>query len=232
MTRHPEGQTQSSGESTATGCRRPARRRAWRRWTMAMSAGATWALFASVLPSIPATGQELRIAVVDLAAVAEQMPEKKDIEVKVQAEVAALDREIQNRWKDLGRLNQDFKSDEKTLNAKALTDRQEEIIRKEKELSEYYEKRSSEIKRSATDVSGAFSKLIRSALADMANQKGFDLVFDKENGRLLYANDRFDRTGDLLEVLKLGRDAFSSPARSVTNATNPAAPAAGSPKAP
>jgi Skp family chaperone for outer membrane proteins len=164
-----------------------------------------------------------------LAAVAEQMPEKKSIEVKVQAEVAALDREIQNRWKELGRLNQDFKSDEKTLSAKALTDRQDEIIRKEKDLSEYYEKRSSEIKRSATDVSGAFSKLIRSALADMANQKGFDLIFDKENGRLLYANDRFDRTGDLQSVLKRGRDVFATPA---LNATNTASSSAGSRAAP
>jgi len=197
-----------------------------------MNAGVTWALFAGVLPSIPAAGQELHIAVVDLAAVAEQMPEKKDVEAKVQAEVTALDREIQTRWKELGRLNQDFKSDEKTLNAKTLTDRQDEIIRKEKELSEYYEKRSSEIKRSATDVSGAFSKLIRSALADMANQKGFDLVFDKENGRLLYANDRFDRTGDLQAVLKRGRGSLSSPTLAGTNATNAAAPAAGSPEAP
>lgn len=197
-----------------------------------MSAGATWALFAGVFPSISAAGQEPRIAVVDLAAVAEQMPEKKDVEAKVQAEVAALDREVQNRWKELGRLNQDFKSDEKTLNAKTLTDRQDEIIRKEKELSEYYEKRSSEIKRSATDVSGAFSKLIRSSVADMARQKGFDLVFDKENGRLLYANDRFDHTGDLLEALKRMRGSLSSSALSATNATNAAAPAAVVPGAP
>lgn len=199
---------------------------------MVMSAGATWTLFAGVFPSISAAGQELRIAVVDLVAVAEQMPEKKDVEVKVQAEVAALDREVQTRWKELGRLNQDFKTEEKMLNAKALAARQDDIIRKEKELSEYWERQSAEIQRSATDVTGAFSKLIRSSVADMARQKGFDLVFDKENGRLLYANDRFDHTAELLEVLKRVRGSLSAPALSGTNATNAAAPAAVVPGAP
>ena len=194
--------------------------------TMAMSVGAALALSAGVFSSVCAAGEDLRIAVVDLATVTEQMPEKKNIEAKVQAQVAALDLDVQNRWKELGRLSQDLKSKEKALNAEALAERQQEIISKERELSEYWEKRSSEITRSATNVSGAISKLIQSSVSDMAKQKGFDLVFDKQNGRLLYASDRFDHTVDLLEILKRDRGSLLSPSLSVTNGTRTAAPAA------
>lgn len=223
MTMYAEDQTRSSARGAAIHCRRPTRWHEWRRRTMAIGVGVTWALSAGVFPSTSSAGQELRIAVVDLATVTEQMPEKKAVEATVQAEAEALDIDVQNRWKELGRLSQDIKSKEKALSAEALVERQEEIIRKEKELSEYWEKRSSEIRRSATDVSGAISKLIRSSVSDMAKRKGFDLVFDRESGRLLYANDRFDHTVDLLETLTRGRGSFSSPSLSGTHATNAAA---------
>ena len=199
---------------------------------MALIAGVVWAVFIGIFPTISADGQELRIAVVDLVSVAGQMPEKKDVEARVQTEVEALDREVQSRWKELERLNRDYRAAEEVSNAEALAARQNEIVRKEKELSEYWEKHAEAIKRSAVDVSDTFSKLIRSSVADMAKQKGFDLVFDKENGRLLYANDRFDHTTDLVEVLNRVRSSSLPRLLSGTNATPAAAPSAGSPKAP
>ncbi|MBI3985953.1 MAG: OmpH family outer membrane protein [Lentisphaerae bacterium] len=223
-------QTQSGSEPAAVRRRRPILWRAGRRRAMALSAGTAFAIFTGAFSS--AAGQELRIAVVDLAAVAEKMPEKKDVEARVQTDVEALDREVQSRWKELERLNRDFKTAEETSNAEALAARQKDIIRKEKELGEYWEKRSAEIKRSATDGTGAFSKLIRSSVADMAKQKGFDLVFDKENGRLLYASDRFDRTGDLVEVVNRARGSSLSLQLSAPDAAPAAAPAAGPQRAP
>lgn len=149
-----------------------------------------------------ATNREPRIAVVDLAVAAENMPGKKDVEAHIQAQIEALNREIETRWKEVEKLNEEFDASRKALSAEGQAEYQAKIIHKEKDISEYWAKRSEEIRRSATDGAGAFSELIRLSISDMAGKKGFDLVFDKENGRLLYASDRFDHTRELLEIME------------------------------
>lgn len=143
-----------------------------------------------------------RIVIIDLTEVAGTMPEAAQAEAKVQAEAAALQSEVTNRWEEIRRLSEALEKDGFELSAGDLAQRQKELIAKERELSDYWEKRRTDIVSATSEATDEFSTRLRRAVTNLAGREGWDFVFDSESGRLIYADEAWDRTSALTEAMK------------------------------
>jgi outer membrane protein len=160
------------------------------------------------LLAIAAFATAQRIAVVDVTAVLESLPEYQKAQEQLDKVATAWRQEIAQEQDKVKGLYSKYQAEQVLLSEDMKKTREEEIMNKEKEVREMqrmkfgpegalFKKREELVKPIQDKVYGA--------IARFAEDKGLDFMFDKGSASgLIFTDKKNDKTEDLIAALKKG----------------------------
>ncbi len=152
----------------------------------------------------------LRIGYTDHEVIISNMPQTREIQGELQAELESGQRILQSMQEDLAGKLERYQKQQALLSDERRQEREQELISLEEELREKASELEQELVQREVDLMGPIFKRVDDAIQTIASEKGLDLVLRTQAGPsqpiLLYANQ--DRITDItLEVAReLGID--------------------------
>ena len=145
---------------------------------------------------------------VDTEYILNKMPEYKKAQKEIDKLSAAWQSEIEDMYKDIDKMYKDYQAEEILLTEEMKRDRQEEIIKKEKEVKEHQKKifgyegllflKRQELIKPIQDE-------IFEAVQAVAKEKKLQVIFDKSGDLvMIYTHPQHDYTDYVLEELGFG----------------------------
>ena len=147
------------------------------------------------------SGAEARIAVVDLSRLVEAAPGRSEAEAALQKQVAALEGEVLTRWVEVQKRSKEFEVASQAMSERGRAAQQEGVLKTEAELGAFWKTASEQIQALSEAASKELTRTVEEAVARFAESEGYDLVFDRSSGRLLYAAKAYGQTEGVLPFL-------------------------------
>ncbi|MCC6132719.1 MAG: OmpH family outer membrane protein [Acidobacteria bacterium] len=177
----------------------------------------------------PALAQA-KIGVIDVQRVVADSAVGKESLAKIQRVASGKQDEVTKRQKDLRDLETKIQEQNKTLSAEALEKLQKDYQNKAVELKRFQDDAQRELEELQRKELSEFEKQVMPVIDAVAKEKGYNLVFNKFQSGLLFADEASDLTD---EVVKAFNSKIASPASAKPAGTaGPAKPAAAAPAKP
>ena len=150
---------------------------------------------------------QLKIGYIDSEVLKERLPEFRD----AQRTLDQLRQDYENQAKDreakLLRLQEDFQRQELLLSEAKKAELQAEFETKGQQLQQFIQEKfgpEGELWRKNVELSEPIFKKINDALQGMAEEKGYDFIFDAAapSTGLVFAKEEYDLTESLLELME------------------------------
>ena len=150
---------------------------------------------------------QLKIGYIDSEVLKERLPEFRD----AQRTLDQLRQDYENQAKDreakLLRLQEDFQRQELLLSEAKKAELQAEFNTKGQQLEQFIQEKfgpEGELMRKNVELSEPIFKKINDAIQGMAEEKGYDFIFDAAapSSGLVFAKEEYDLTEQLLELME------------------------------
>lgn len=150
---------------------------------------------------------QLKIGYIDSEVLKERLPEFRD----AQRTLDQLRQDYENQAKDreakLLRLQEDFQRQELLLSEAKKAELQAEFNTKGQQLEQFIQEKfgpEGELMRKNVELSEPIFKKINDAIQGMAEEKGYDFIFDAAapSSGLVFAKEEYDLTESLLELME------------------------------
>ncbi len=162
-------------------------------------------LFVLLLISIPVLSQ-VKIGYINSEAIMKELPEAQDAQRK-------LDNLVQEWQTELRKLESEWKQkydaydrDKLIMSDQTRAEREKELVELENRIMQYREQKfgqNGELFQKQEEFMKPIQNKIFNALEKIAKDEGYDFVFDKSGEiLLLYANEKYDLTNKVLQLLK------------------------------
>ncbi len=154
---------------------------------------------------------DVKIAYIDSEVLKERLPEFRE----AQRQLDQLRQDYENQAKDreakLVKLQEDFRKQELLMSEARKTELQADFQEKVQQLQAFTQEKfgpEGELMRKNIELSEPIFKKINDALKTMAEEDGYDFVFDAAapSSGLVFAHDKFDLTEKLLEAMQAERE--------------------------
>jgi outer membrane protein len=189
---------------------------------LAVAAVPVFAQSAAPAPA-PAAGSA-KIGVIEVQRIVQESAVGKESLARVQKLQQAKQEDLQKRQKDLRDLEQKIQDQGKSLSEDAMEKLQKDYQGKAVELKRFQDDAQRELEEAQRKELGDLEKRIMPVINDVAREQGYQLVFNKFNSGLLFADDK---SVDLTEaVITRFNSQIAAPKAA---AAAPATPAAAKP---
>ena len=150
---------------------------------------------------------QLKIGYIDSEVLKERLPEFRD----AQRTLDQLRQDYENQAKDreakLLKLQEDFRRQELLLSEAKKAELQVEFETKMQQLNQFTQEKfgpEGELMRKNIELSEPIFKKINDAIQGMAEEKGYDFIFDAAapSSGLVFAKEEYDITEQLLELME------------------------------
>jgi len=178
----------------------------------------------------PATATGSKIGVIEVQRIVQESAIGKESLARVQKLQQTKQEDLTRRQKELRDLETKIQDQGKALSEDAMEKLQKEYQAKAVELKRFQDDAQKELEESQRKELGDLEKRIMPVINEVAREQGYQLVFNKFNSGLLYADDK---SVDLTEaVITKFNSQIAAPKPAAAAAPAPAAakPAAAAPK--
>lgn len=114
--------------------------------------------------------------------------------------------EVDQQYAEIEKLYKAYQNDQVLLNEDMRRRREDEIVKKEKEVKDYQKQKfgfEGELFKQRQQLVQPIQQRVSKAIQDLAQAQGFDLVLDRgQEVTFLYANPKLDKSNDV--IIKLG----------------------------
>ena len=159
-------------------------------------------LFAGVLAF---TMNAQRIAYVDVAGILDKLPKYQESQKQIDNLAAQWRSEIAQEYDKIKGMYNRYQAEQVLLSDDVRTQREEEIMTKEKEVRELQKNKfgpEGALFKKRQELVKPIQDRVYSAIENYANDKGFDFIFDKSsNAGMIFSNARYDKTDDIIQAL-------------------------------
>jgi outer membrane protein len=163
-------------------------------------------------PAAPAAASvKLSIAVVDMQKAILQTEEGKAAKVKIEKDAQSKRDALIKQQDDLNALGQEFQSQQSVLSDESKLERQKEIQSKMQALRTAQISFEQEVRRKEMEETQKIIESLQKIIDEMSRKKGYDFVFERNAGALLYAPSVEDITDEVVKLYN-GRSS-SKPAK-------------------
>lgn len=143
---------------------------------------------------------KLSIAVVDMQAAILQTEEGKAAKVKIEKDAQSKRDALIKQQEDLNQLGQEFQTQQSVLSEESKLERQKEIQNKMQALRTAQISFEQEVRRKEMEETQKIIESLQKIIDEMSRKKGFDFVFERNAGALLYAPAVEDITDEVVKV--------------------------------
>ncbi|MCC5879408.1 MAG: OmpH family outer membrane protein [Idiomarina sp.] len=152
----------------------------------------------SVGVSATASAQE-KIAVVDVGAVFQQLPEREEIAQSLQREFSERIERMQQREEQIGELRDRIQRDEEIMSEDEYNQSMMEFQQRVQEAQQAGQQLNEEMRRRQNEERDRVLRRMQDIIAEIAEEQGYDIVLEA-NG-VAYARSSFDISSRVLEVM-------------------------------
>jgi outer membrane protein len=138
----------------------------------------------------PATATGSKIGVIEVQRIVQESAIGKESLARVQKLQQSKQEELTRRQKELRDLETKIQDQGKALSEDAMEKLQKEYQAKAVELKRFQDDAQKELEESQRKELGDLEKRIMPVITDVAREQGYQLVFNKFNSGLLYADDK------------------------------------------
>lgn len=154
-----------------------------------------------------ATSFAQRYAIVDTRYIFEKMPEYKQVQKTVDDAAALWQKELDTKQAALDKLYEEYDSQENLMSEDLKKKKEDELFKKEKELRDLQKKRfgfEGDLFKKRVELMKPLQDKIAEAVKRLVAANGYDLVFDKSEGKtIIFADPKLDKSDEILRELKL-----------------------------
>lgn len=142
---------------------------------------------------------ELKIGVVNAAAVLEKSPQKAEALARLEKEFSARSKSLENKHKDLVSKQEKLQKDGAILGADERKSKERALLSDQRELKRLQDEYSEDLSIRRNEELRKLEKEIAQTIVDLAKKESYDLVLYQG---VIFASDRTDLTAKVLEQLK------------------------------
>ncbi|WP_449389111.1 OmpH family outer membrane protein [Chryseobacterium lineare] len=145
-----------------------------------------------------------KVGVVDTDYILNKMPQYKEAEARLNAQIDTWQSELQNLQSEYERKRSAFESEKVLLIGDQLKLREKEVMDLDKNIKTTTSLRfgaTGEIKKLRTNLVQPFQDQIWGAIKTMAEKNGIGIVIDKTSNNVLFLQKRFDYSDKVLDIL-------------------------------
>ena len=165
------------------------------------------ALAVALLTAASPALAELKVGYIDSEVLREKMPEFKKVQRNLERLEQQYMQEANERQSRLVKLQQDFRRQELLMSEAKKAEMQAQFEESVQQLQQFTQEKlgpNGELFRKNVELSAPIFEQVNAALAELAEQDGFDFIFDVAgNGVIVYADpERYNLTEKLLTKLE------------------------------
>lgn len=146
-----------------------------------------------------------KFAFVDTQYILNNIPEYKMAQQQLNELSKKWQQEIETKVAEIDRLYKSYQTDAVLLPEDIKKQREDEILQKEKDLSALKNKRfgtDGDLFKKRQEIIKPIQDKIYNAIQDMAEQKGYNVIFDRAGSlSILYASARYDKSDEILTTM-------------------------------
>ncbi|WP_294244408.1 OmpH family outer membrane protein [uncultured Chryseobacterium sp.] len=145
-----------------------------------------------------------KVGVVDTEYILNKMPQYKEAEARLNAQIDTWQSELQNLQSEYERKRSAFESEKVLLIGDQLKLREKEVMDLEKNIKTTTSLRfgaTGEIKKLRTNLVQPFQDQIWGAIKTMAEKNGLAMVLDKTSNNVIFLQKRSDYSDKVLDIL-------------------------------
>jgi len=135
------------------------------------------------------------------------MPEYKQVQKSIDDAAAQWQKEIDTKQAALDKLYQEYDSQGAMMTDELKQKKEDDLFKKEKELRDLQKKRfgfEGDLFKKRMELMKPLQDKISAAVNRLVVANGYDLVFDKSEGKsIIFADPKLDKSDDVLRELKL-----------------------------
>lgn len=155
-------------------------------------------------------GNAQKIGVVDTQYILDKMPQYKEAEARLNAQIDTWEQELQRLQSELDQKRSAFENERVLLVGDQLKLREKEVLDLEKSIKTTTSLRfgkTGEISQLRANLVQPFQDQIWTAIKTMSEKNGLGIVFDKSNDvNVIFLQKRYDYTDKVLDILLKGTD--------------------------
>ena len=173
-------------------------------------------LAAGLVLAAQPSGAEIKIGYIDSEVLRERMDEFKDIQRQLDRLTQGYQQEAMDRESKLVKMREDFRKQELLMSEARKAELAAEFEQAVQDLQQFTQQKlgpDGEVFQKNIELSAPIFERVNEALKRLAEEEGFDFIFDiAGGGGIVYADpDRFNVTEQLLALLAEEREEESSP---------------------
>lgn len=159
---------------------------------------------------------EIKIGYIDSEVLRERMDEFKDIQRQLDRLTQGYEQEAMDRRSKLKKMEEDFRKQELLMSEARKAELAAEFDQALRDLQQFTQEKlgqpHGEVFQKNIELSAPIFERVNEALKKLAEDEGFDFIFDVAAGGIVYADpDRYNLTEKLLALLAEEREEESSP---------------------
>lgn len=149
--------------------------------------------------------QAQKYCVIDSKYILEKLPEYNKAQKDLDGFSDAWEKEVSERMEQVDQMYRSYQAERPLLSEQARQNKEAEIIAKEKEAKDlqkkYFGFEGELFKKRQTLIKPVQDKVFN-AVQQFANQRGFDMVYDKAGGiTIFYADPSLDKSDEILKII-------------------------------
>lgn len=146
-----------------------------------------------------------KFAFVDTDYILSNIPEFAEAQKQIDDMSKSWQNQIESKKKDIEKLYKSYQAEELLLTAEMKQKRQDEIVKKEKQLQEFQQEKfgvKGELFTKRQELIQPIQDQIYNAIRDISETGNYMIVFDRAGQtNIIYSNARYDKSDDVLKKL-------------------------------
>ena len=146
-----------------------------------------------------------RFAYVDTEYILKNIPEYNEAQKKLDEAAEKWQAEIREKYQEIERLYQKFQAEQVLLTDQMRREKEEEIMRKEREVKDFQQSRfgpEGELFKKRQSLVKPIQDKVYDEIQKLATSRNYDFIFDKAGGvTMLYSNTRYDQSDVIIRAL-------------------------------
>jgi len=146
-------------------------------------------------------GHAEAIAIVDVQKVVNESIVGKAAKSNVEAQIQKAKVRMSNVQAELEKGKADLQKQSSVLSGSALEDRREALEKKQREAQRTFQDMQEQVAKTNEKEIRKVIEEVDKVVKELADEKGFSFVFEKDRQAVIYADSRIDITQDVIKIL-------------------------------